>query len=94
MYDVAADVTPTRELEKSKVVNADPNADKKKVGGGAVAGAILGGIFGHSTKAAVIGAAAGAATGAVVARTSEKWEACLPAGAGMRLTLSAPLVIS
>jgi len=93
-YDVAAEVTPLASLEKSKVQGQDPNADKKKVIGGAVAGAILGQILGKNTKTTVIGAAAGAAAGAAVAKSGEKWEGCLPEGSPMRLTLNSALVIS
>ncbi len=93
-YHVEATVTPMAALEKSKVADGDPNADKKKVIGGAIAGAILGQMIGHNTKGTVIGAAAGAAAGAAVAKGGEKWQACLPAGAPLRLTLNAPLVIS
>jgi hypothetical protein len=93
-YHVEATVTPMAPLEKSKVADGDPNADKKKVIGGAIAGAILGQMIGHNTKGTVIGAAAGAAAGAAVAKSGEKWQACLPAGAPLRLTLNAPLVIS
>ena len=93
-YNVDATVTPMAPLEKSKVADGDPNADKKKVIGGAIAGAILGQMIGHNTKGTVIGAAAGAAAGAAVAKSGEKWQACLPAGAPLRLTLNAPLVIS
>lgn len=93
-YNVDAAVTPMAPLEKSKVADTDPNADKKKVIGGAIAGAILGQMIGHNTKGTVIGAAAGAAAGAAVAKSGEKWQACLPAGAPLRLTLNAPLVIS
>jgi hypothetical protein len=93
-YHVDANVTPMAPLEKSKVADGDPNADKKKVIGGAIAGAILGQMIGHNTKGTVIGAAAGAAAGAAVAKSGEKWQACLPAGAPLRLTLNAPLVIS
>ena len=93
-YNVDANVTPMAPLEKSKVANNDPNADKKKVIGGAIAGAILGQMIGHNTRGTVIGAAAGAATGAAIAKSGEKWQACLPAGAPLRLTLNAPLVIS
>jgi uncharacterized protein YcfJ len=93
-YNVDANVTPMAPFEKSKVADDDPNADKKKVIGGAIAGAILGQMIGHNTKGTVIGAAAGAAAGAAVAKSGEKWQACLPAGAPLRLTLNAPLVIS
>lgn len=94
-YNVDATITPTTPMEKTKVAGDDPNADKKKVIGGAIAGAILGQMIGHNTKGTVIGAAAGAAAGAAVAKSGgEKWQACLPAGASLRLTLNAPLVIS
>jgi hypothetical protein len=92
-YNVAAEVTPLAPLEKSKVAG-DPNAEKKKVIGGAIAGALIGQMIGHNTKGTIIGAAAGAATGAAVSRSGERWEGCLPAGAPMRLTLSSALIIS
>jgi YmgG-like glycine-zipper protein len=87
-YSVAGTVTPTTPLERVKVANSDPNADKKKVIGGALAGAILGQIIGHNTKGTLIGAATGAAAGAVAAKASEKYEACLPAGASLHMTLA------
>jgi hypothetical protein len=92
-YTVAANVVPLGAFDKTKVAGTDPNAEKKKVIGGAIAGAILGQILGHDTKGTVIGAAAGAAGGAVLAKRGEQWEACLPAGSAMRLTLSAPIVM-
>jgi len=92
-YNVAAEVTPLAPLEKSKVAG-DPNAEKKKVIGGAIAGALIGQMIGHNTKGTIIGAAAGAATGAAVSRSTEKWEGCLPAGAPMRLTLNSTLTLS
>jgi hypothetical protein len=51
-------------------------------------------MIGHSTKGTVIGAATGAAAGAAVAKTGEKWEACLPAGSALRLTLTSPLIVT
>jgi hypothetical protein len=93
-YEPAAEVTSLGTLEKTKVAGEDPNADKKKVIGGAIAGAILGQIMGKDTKSTVIGAAAGAATGAAVAKAGQRWEGCLPAGSPLRLTLNAPIVIS
>ena len=93
-YSATADIAPQTPLEKTKVENADPNADKKKVIGGAIAGALIGQIIGHNTKGTLIGAAAGAATGAAVAKSGEKWEGCLPAGAALRLTFSSPLTMS
>jgi hypothetical protein len=94
MYTLAANVSTGGELEKTKVANTDPNADKKKVIGGAIAGAILGQLIGHNTKGTIIGAAAGAATGAAVSKAGEKWEGCLPAGAPLRLTLTGTLVMT
>lgn len=91
-YNVSADVTPQAPLEKSKVASQDNG--KTKVIGGAIAGAILGQMIGHNTKGTIIGAAAGAAAGAAVNKSGEKYEGCLPAGAPLRLTLTAPLVIS
>lgn len=87
-YSLAGTVSPTTPLERVKVANPDANADKKKVIGGAIAGAILGQIIGHNTKGTVIGAATGAAAGAVAAKASEKYEACLPAGASLHMTLA------
>ena len=93
-YDAAADVTSLGTLERTKVAGEDPNADKKKVIGGALAGAILGQMMGKNTKSTIIGAAAGAAAGAAVAKAGERWEGCLPQGSPLRLTLNTPLVIS
>lgn len=87
-YNVDGSVTPSTPLERVKIGNPDANADKKKVIGGAIAGAILGQIIGHNTKGTVIGAATGAAAGAVAAKASEKYEACLPAGASLHVTLA------
>jgi hypothetical protein len=92
-YSVAGTVSPSTPLERVKVANSDPNADKKKVIGGAIAGAILGQIIGHNTKGTVIGAATGAAAGAVAAKATEKYEACLPAGASLQMTLAQPVTM-
>jgi len=93
-YTAVGDVTPVTPLERTKIANPDKNADKKKVVGGAIAGALLGQILGKNTKSTVIGAAAGAAAGAAVAKAGEKYEACLPDGAELRLTLSEPVVMA
>jgi hypothetical protein len=93
-YPVVGDVSTTTPLDKTKVANGDPNADKKKVIGGAIAGAILGQMIGHNTKGTIIGAAAGAATGAAVSKSGTRWEGCLPSGAALRVTLNAGLVMS
>lgn len=92
-YNVDGSVTSSTPLEKVQVANPDANADKKKVIGGAIAGAILGQIFGHSTKSTVIGAAAGAGAGAVAAKATQKYEACLPAGSSLHVTLAQALTM-
>ncbi len=93
-YPADATVTQSGALEKSQVDNPDPNADKKKVIGGAIVGGILGQLIGHNTKGTIIGAAAGAATGAVVAHAGQKYQSCLPSGSTMHLTLNSPLVMT
>jgi uncharacterized membrane protein len=90
---VSGDVSTVSPLEKTKVANGDPNAEKKKVVGGAIAGAILGQMIGHNTKGTIIGAAAGAATGAAISRGGESYEGCLPAGSSLRITLNAPILM-
>jgi outer membrane biosynthesis protein TonB len=92
-YAVSGSVITLDSLQRTKVAAVDPNADKKKVIGGAIAGAILGQMIGHSTKGTVIGAAAGAAAGAAISKSGEKWEGCLPAGAALRVTLNEPIVM-
>jgi hypothetical protein len=92
-YDVNGDVSTVSPLEKAKVATGDPNAEKKKVIGGAIAGAILGQMIGHNTKGTIIGAAAGAATGAAVSRSGESYEGCLPAGSALHITLTSPIVM-
>lgn len=67
--------------------------EKEKVIGGAIAGAILGRVLGGGAKGTVIGAAGGAAAGTVAAARSGVTEKCLPAGATLTVTLSAPLVL-
>jgi hypothetical protein len=71
-------------------INTTPtSSDAKKAAAGAIAGAILGQVIGHNTKGTVIGAAAGGVAGAVAGRATRKYEGCLPAGAGLRVTLNA-----
>ena len=91
-YPLSGEVYNTTDLERTRVMT-DPNADKKKVIGGAVAGAILGQIIGKNTKGTVIGAASGAAAGAVAAKATQQYEGCMPVGGGMRLTLNEAVVL-
>ena len=73
----------------AKVATNSKSSDVKKVAAGAIAGAILGQVLGKNTKGTVIGAAAGAAAGTAVAAGTRKYEACLPAGAPLHVTLGA-----
>jgi hypothetical protein len=41
----------------------------------------------------VIGAATGAAAGAVAAKAGEKYEACLPAGSSLHMTLAQAITL-
>jgi YmgG-like glycine-zipper protein len=91
-YPVSGDAAIQTPFERTRIM-ADPNADKKKVIGGAIAGAIIGQLIGHNTKGTVIGAAAGGATGAVVAKAGEQYESCVPIDTGIRVTLSQPLIL-
>lgn len=72
-----------------KVATNSKSSDVKKVAAGAIAGAILGQVLGKDTKGTVIGAAAGAAAGTAVAAGTRKYEACLPSGAPLHVTLNA-----
>jgi hypothetical protein len=91
-YPLSGDVYAQSGLQRTKIVT-DPNGDKKKVIGGAIAGAIIGQMIGHNTKGTVIGAATGAAGGAVAAKVTEKYESCLPVGGTMRLTLDRAIIL-
>lgn len=68
--------------------------DRSKVIGGAVAGAILGRVLGGGTKGTIIGAAGGAAAGTMAAARNTVTEQCLPSGATLTVTLTAPLVLT
>lgn len=65
--------------------------DKGKVITGAIIGAIAGRVLGGGTRGTVIGAAGGAAAGTIAAARNSQTERCLPAGAALTITLSAPL---
>jgi hypothetical protein len=66
--------------------------DKGKVITGAIIGAIAGRVLGGGARGTVIGAAGGAAAGTIAAARNSQTERCLPAGANLTITLSAPLV--
>ena len=66
--------------------------DRGKVMTGAIIGAIAGRVLGGGTRGTVIGAAGGAAAGTIAAARNTQTERCLPAGATLFVTLSAPLI--
>jgi len=68
--------------------------DAAKVGVGAAAGAVLGGLITKDTKGAIVGGAVGAAAGAGVAGATKDADILLPAGALVRIVLSAPMVLT
>lgn len=78
------------ETTKRRVSNG---GNGTKVAGGAIVGAIIGGIFGGG-KGAAIGAVGGATAGTIAAQGNSVTETCLPSGATLTVTLSAPLVLS
>lgn len=88
-YPVAARVEALGTYMKGRGVTA---GDAAKVGAGAVVGGVAGRIIGGNTKGAVIGAAAGAAAGAGIAAATRDIDIILPAGALVRLVLTAPFV--
>ena len=76
-----------------RVRSASKGTDAKKVAGGAIIGAIAGQILGKSTKGTVIGAAAGAAAGTAAAAATANFDTCMNAGAGINVTLDAPVTV-
>ena len=80
---------PTVPLEKTQT--AGTSTSKKRVVAGAIAGAIIGQVVSKDAKGTAIGAAAGAAAGAASGLKGPVWETCLPPGATLDLTLSAPI---
>lgn len=92
-YPVSGAITSATTMQRVEVSNGGVS-DKQKVVGGAIVGAILGQILGRDTKSTVIGAAAGAATGAAVAKAQQNYQSCLPEGAALTLTLSAPVIMN
>lgn len=65
-------------------------ADAAKVGAGAVIGGIAGRVIGGNKTGTIVGAAAGAAAGAGAAAASRDIDIVLPAGAPIRIVLTAP----
>lgn len=67
--------------------------DAAKVGAGAVVGAVAGRLIGGNKTGTAVGAAAGAAAGAGVAAATRDIDIILPAGALVRIVLTAPFTL-
>jgi hypothetical protein len=67
--------------------------DQGKIVTGAILGAIAGRVLGGDARGTIIGAAGGAAAGTIASARNTQTERCLPAGATLTITLSAPLVV-
>jgi len=67
--------------------------DAAKVGAGAVVGAVAGRLIGGNKTGTAVGAAAGAAAGTAVAAATRDIDIILPAGALVRIVLTAPFTM-
>jgi len=68
--------------------------DAAKVGVGAVAGAVVGRVVGGNKTGTIVGGVVGAAAGTAVAAGTKDVDIVLPAGAPIRLVLTAPLSVT
>ena len=90
VYKIQANSDSVAFEEKGQGVTG---GDAAKVGAGAVVGAVAGRVIGKNTKGAVIGGLIGAAAGTGVAVATKGHDLLVPAGALIRIVLTAPLVI-
>ncbi len=86
-YGVQASVDTMGTTMKGRGVTA---GDAAKVGAGAVVGGIAGRLIGGNKTGTAVGAVAGAAAGAGVAAATRDIDIILPAGALVRIVLTAP----
>jgi hypothetical protein len=89
-YGVQARVDTVAAYMKGRGVTA---GDAAKVGAGAVVGGIAGRLIGGNKKGTAIGAAAGAAAGVGLAAATRDVDIILPAGALIRIVLTAPFTL-
>jgi hypothetical protein len=68
--------------------------DAAKVGVGAAAGAVVGRVVGGNKTGTIVGGIAGAAAGTAVAAATKDVDIVLPAGAPVRLVLTAPFSVT
>lgn len=86
-YSVQAASDTLGTVMKGRGVTA---GDAAKVGAGAVIGGVAGRLIGGNKTGTIVGAAAGAAAGAGVAAATRDIDIILPAGALVRIVLTAP----
>ena len=86
-YAVEAKVDTLGTVMKGRGVTA---GDAAKVGAGAVVGGIAGRLLGGNKTGTIVGAVAGTAAGAGVAAATRDVDIILPAGALVRIVLTAP----
>jgi len=89
-YSVQATADTLGTVMKGRGVTA---GDAAKVGAGAVVGAVAGRLIGGNKTGTAVGAAAGAAAGAGVAAATRDIDIILPAGALVRIVLTAPFTL-
>ena len=89
-YSVQAAADTLGTVMKGRGVTA---GDAAKVGAGAVVGAVAGRLIGGNKTGTAVGAAAGAAAGAGVAVATRDIDIILPAGALIRIVLTAPFTL-
>lgn len=89
-YGIQARVDTLAAYMKGRGVTA---GDAAKVGAGAVVGGIAGRLIGGNKKGTAIGAVAGAAAGAGIAAATRDVDIILPAGALIRIVLTAPFTL-
>jgi len=89
-YSVQATADTLGTYMKGRGVTA---GDAAKVGAGAVVGAVAGRLIGGNKTGTAVGAAAGAAAGAGVAVATRDIDIILPAGALVRIVLTAPFTM-
>lgn len=87
IYDVAARTDSLATVMKGRGVTT---GDAAKVGVGAAAGAIAGRVIGGNKTGTIVGGVVGAAAGTAVAAATKDVDIVLPAGAPIRLVLTAP----
>ncbi len=89
-YGVQARVDTMATVMKGRGVTA---TDAAKVGAGAVVGGIAGRLIGGNKKGTAVGAVAGAAAGVGVAAATRAVDIVLPAGAMIKIVLTAPFTM-